>query len=149
MSVSSLPYGGLPLQGKRLTTKMQPFSFDSRDKEKLEKKQEKIKKVSISWPLSGPDIFNRQYFHHNDIPWQTKTERGWGSVIVVQISMLCSGSGGWEASSRVPCPSHARVWGWCAWHAHQEASHAHTVQAFQPVRGAAGITQRGEVQATG
>ncbi|MPC54196.1 Targeting protein for Xklp2 [Portunus trituberculatus] len=45
MLVSMLPYAGLPLQGKKMNTKVKPFSFDQRDQERMKKKEEKIKKV--------------------------------------------------------------------------------------------------------
>ncbi|XP_063845765.1 targeting protein for Xklp2-like [Scylla paramamosain] len=45
MLVSMLPYAGLPLQGKKMNTKVRPFSFDQRDQERMKKKEEKIKRV--------------------------------------------------------------------------------------------------------
>lgn len=39
------PYAGLPLLGKKHTTKVHSLWFDYRDKVKFTKKQEKIKKV--------------------------------------------------------------------------------------------------------
>ncbi|XP_064089670.1 targeting protein for Xklp2 homolog isoform X1 [Macrobrachium nipponense] len=44
-SVSSLPWGGVPSKWSKRNTEPKPFSFDTRDKNKLQEKQEKIKKV--------------------------------------------------------------------------------------------------------
>lgn len=44
-SVASLPHGGIPSKWDKTNTKVQPFSFDLRDKTKLQRKQEMIQKV--------------------------------------------------------------------------------------------------------
>lgn len=44
-SVASLPHGGIPSKWDKTSTKPQPFSFDERDKQKMQKKQEMIQKV--------------------------------------------------------------------------------------------------------
>lgn len=45
--VSALPYGGINARDTRTKVQVQPFSFDQRDKAKLEQKQQKIKKVRL------------------------------------------------------------------------------------------------------
>ena len=44
-SLASLPWGGVPTKWKKSSTEVQPFSFDTRDKDKMQRKQEKIQKV--------------------------------------------------------------------------------------------------------
>ncbi|XP_068249880.1 targeting protein for Xklp2 homolog isoform X2 [Palaemon carinicauda] len=44
-SISSLPWGGVPTKWSKRRTEIKPFSFDSRDKSKMQLKQEKIMKV--------------------------------------------------------------------------------------------------------
>nr|XP_053648834.1 targeting protein for Xklp2-B-like isoform X2 [Cherax quadricarinatus]XP_053648843.1 targeting protein for Xklp2-B-like isoform X2 [Cherax quadricarinatus]XP_053648852.1 targeting protein for Xklp2-B-like isoform X2 [Cherax quadricarinatus]XP_053648860.1 targeting protein for Xklp2-B-like isoform X2 [Cherax quadricarinatus]XP_053648868.1 targeting protein for Xklp2-B-like isoform X2 [Cherax quadricarinatus]XP_053648877.1 targeting protein for Xklp2-B-like isoform X2 [Cherax quadricarinatus] len=45
LSLASLPHGGIPSKWDKTSTKIQPFSFDLRDKTKEQLKQEKIQKV--------------------------------------------------------------------------------------------------------
>lgn len=46
-SLASIPHGGVPrIRIEKAATKIQPFSFDSRDKARFQQKEEKIKKVS-------------------------------------------------------------------------------------------------------
>nr|XP_045585406.1 targeting protein for Xklp2-like isoform X2 [Procambarus clarkii] len=45
LSVASLPHGGIPSKWDKTSTTIQPFSFDSRDKTKQQRKLENIQKI--------------------------------------------------------------------------------------------------------